>query len=114
MKTATVEIVAGPVGLSRLLINGQDLSAEVSGVQVNVTDGQPTEVFIRQPPGAEDLQITGDGIVYISGGSGGVKEFLAKVNPAALEERAMEGLGYGEDNVVSAVLAVLTEMADGH
>jgi hypothetical protein len=88
MTTARFTIETDAVGFSRIAINGQDRTKEVSGYRVESVLGQPTVVTLWQSAKGE---IQGEGIVYVEPhGSEDLAAFVEQLDPEEVEKAAIE------------------------
>lgn len=96
----------------KIIINGQDVTADVAEFQLRGSAGTAPEIWVRQ--GVANLQIEGDGIVKIipDDDRQSIEQFLNTIDPKQWEQDTMESLGYGDgDNIMVAALRKLKEYA---
>lgn len=114
MKPANFEIEFGPVGLHRVSVNGQDLTSEVHGAQLQQRTGQAASLVLELSGVGE---VKGEGVVYLKPATAersSMTDFLRTVDAKQLEERALDRLSWDEQGTLSSViLQILLEDCGG-
>lgn len=119
--THRVELAANGMGRGSVVVDGVDLTGQLSRVTVDVHAGQTTKVFLEARAGL-DTDLTVDGEVFQQIGEldpgPAILGFLQSVDVQALEQAAMvklEGLDGTIQSPMAAALLVLQEWAgDGN
>ncbi len=101
---STVELDLDGSGHGTVVVNGEDITASVSGLQL-VCDGSTPRLVLHQRAGAK---VHVEGIVEVVVPGTSIHDFLKSVSPNELEQRTLE---HDEVSVPEAFLKVLTEMA---
>ena len=116
-ETAPFRIELTPVGIRRIEIgpieNRIDITPQVSGVQVNSADGQPTTVIVRQNAG--DAIIEGEGIIYVHKEKIDIGLILQMLNPAEIDEEALSRMGFDgetEKSLTEVIIEIIKEQID--
>jgi hypothetical protein len=109
---ADISLEGDVLGRGKLIINGEDISNYVMGVQLVMVPGQVTTLHATQRVGAAKFQ--GPGVVYItSADEAEMTRIIDAVDPDALQREAMNRLGFdkpGEDkSMVAHCLDILRE-----
>lgn len=113
---ANFAIQADPIGVARLEVNGEDVTTDVTGVDVKLRPGHPTILTVHLIGAAGS--ISGPGIVQVGTGAGSgvpnttVQDFLAGIDSARLDDEVLRRSRFG-DSTMDVVLEVLTEWANG-
>ncbi len=108
-------LTPNPVGPGRVEVDGQDVTDNVAGVQVDAAIGQPTTVTLHVQAGGE---IVGDGVIQVVATQPAddpevICRFLDQVDPVLLEQEAFRTLGPGQMNTTIAAIDVLKRIARG-
>src|SRR5205085_2445236 len=107
---ATYDIQLSETGRSsRIVINGQDISNQVLGIEVAAEPGMPTTVTVHT---AASCQIAGLGVVVQRvHEKAAFINALKSVNAKDLDKRAMDRAGWGSQGTLTDhVLTALMEM----
>lgn len=101
-----------PIGFRSVTVAGQDITDSVSAVDVHTRSGHPTVLTVHHVSGKG--RIEGEGIVHViekgEVGPEQIAEWLADLDPMALEEEVLNRSGFG-DSTFEVALAVLREWA---
>ena len=116
MTTSSVQIKGGPVGLDEVVINGQDVSSQLTAV--TVVAESPQSVNQVHLTAIADVNLDIEGAVYVHDGvsakkiAGAVVEWLNTRNAREIEAEALGRFGMNDDEPFAAkVLGVLADMA---
>ena len=96
-------------------VDGVDVTPSVGGVRFDMVPGQPNLVTLYTVPGAGTIE--GDAIVQVveqldADPAAAVVEFLESVDPATLEQEALDGHDIAR-GLTAAILGRLTAIARG-
>lgn len=114
MGLAEFDIVAGPDGRT-VVVNGEDVSAQVSGFRVDSAPGDVPRVYLHH---LGDLRLAGEGIIVAVDPAGdessAVVAFLDAIDPGTLDAKVLDGVGLGDPGTpAQAYLDVLKGWARG-
>jgi hypothetical protein len=112
---AEVKITAD-IDRAPILLDGQDVSADIAAYAVEQRGGHPSVVTFRLTPkalpeweGRATVQVLppdqAPGVT--------IAQFCKAIDPTILEELALEAVGVVTDNLTRAMLLVLAELAEG-
>lgn len=110
--------LAAGYGSSTVEVNGVDLSNDCAGVSLQKTAGRPDSIVTLYLHANVELDGDLDGVVVERPSRGtpveALKDLLASVDPAVLEQQALSKLGLsGEvDSPTQAILLTLKEWAE--
>ena len=101
---------------AKVVVDGQDVSRQVSGVVLEAAVGQPTTLTLIQH--ARSSRITGEGIVQVQADGDMLTQLadvLTSTDAVALEEKALNSvhLGDGPGAVTAECLRLLAEQVRG-
>lgn len=115
VRTNPVEIEVSEMGVKKLLVGGEDVSDEVSGVGFTVEPGRPPVVNLRLAA-PEAIKLKGHAVIQVIESRPDpelIVQFLSSIDPKILEGLALEGLDYGGASPMESALKVLISIAKG-
>lgn len=110
---ATYELALGATGAGRVMVNGEDVSHSVAGVEVHAAPGRGTVLRLHMKPGVASL--AGDGIIHIverEASLEGMADWLAAVDVSELDRLALDEVEGGE-SLTATALRILSRWARG-
>ena len=114
--TTGFSLEIGPVGFDKVLIGKEgdpggvmDITEICAGVQITAQEGEVANLYIKQKA-TEHGTIVGQGIVYVTRERVDAMTVLDTIDPKKLEEEVLASQGWGEVNMVEAVLAKIKEL----
>lgn len=105
------KISIGPVGIESVMVGDQDLTAEVSAVQIVSADREVTELILQcHGP----VEIEGEGSILIAR-PGALAEAIQTLDPKKVEEEALNRGGWGQsktltENVIDVIVEKLNAL----
>lgn len=111
MTISSFELRVGATGNGNVVVNGVDLSDQVTGVALVARPREVTKLTLEL---VGEGPVEGLGEVTVVRSSAGLAAFLANIDPDELEQAALTRLGgLGDGSLTAAMLTVLAEWADG-
>lgn len=116
-QTRHVKVVLDPMGYGTAVVDGQDLTRSLVGVEVRSMAGEPTQVALHAKRG-QAVEFDGEALVTVvlPGAAGpDIARWLADVDPAAVQRAALarDDLANTPEGVTQAILRVLADLATG-
>lgn len=109
MTLASFHLKANATRAEILEVNGQDVVSQVRAVHFDGGSGDVGRLAIEFV--TDDVEIEGEGIVYVNRGQD-LLEFLTAVDPKMLEEAVLAAQDWGSSPVIST-LEILRKWASG-
>lgn len=111
VEPANIEVEVGVYGLSKLIINGQDVTSNAYGVELLVSrEGAPI-CTVHYASG--NVKLSGPGIVHVPGGDkDSVKAFLESVSPGEIERLALNDDEWGQTSPGESFVKALLKVAE--
>lgn len=115
MPLPRIRLYADATGPKSVLINGEEVIHRISEVGMKFPPHAPAELWVMH---RGELDIEGEGIVRVVSEqptdvdeAAVICDFLDSIDPAELEQTALENLGLGESNATDAMIEVLKRWA---
>ena len=111
---ASFRIEVGPLGHGKIVVNEEDVSTKVTGVEFQVRAGQPSLLTLHTM--AATGTIDGEGIVQVSpppSSQASLVDALSAVDAEWLSAEVLRRSGWGDDPI-SMALEILKEWAGGN